>query len=160
VTDSQENKLPKDSESVSAPFSAFYGESGPLLFGCRICRQWYRDPADQLDCFNEHLRKGKKTDMTELKGRMGPLEITAITAEEFNEVADKAGNRLSPFSTKVLALTPGTGFKTPCTWNHSTVNNRCAGAVTVSQLRRRHLVTVSTRCKDGAFYVFCPEVTL
>ena len=85
------------------------------------------------------------------------MEFTPITPEEFYQIY-KWNNKsmgYSPFHKTVRALEVGTGFSTPCIWEHNGKTRSCAGVASA-----HHIIgalhtggRVRTRCKGGTLHI-------
>ena len=87
------------------------------------------------------------------------IEITPITEEQFPR---KARLSLPPIIKAIVALDVGTGFKTPCIWEHKRYaylsgSTRCGGSAHCHQIAGRRNIRVRTACQDGIFHVLRVE---
>jgi hypothetical protein len=85
------------------------------------------------------------------------MEFTPITPEEFYQIY-KWNNKSegdSPLRKALRELEVGTGFSTPCTWEHNGKTRSCAGVASTHRIIRNVHTggRVRTRCKDGTLHI-------
>ena len=92
------------------------------------------------------------------------MNITPITAAEFNSVAVVTRQPSSTLGWALFDVQPGEGFKLPCTYKHRTNQRRdfvssgkyfssCNGMAQAHNYANRHGFKITCKCKNGILYV-------
>lgn len=77
-----------------------------------------------------------------------------ITKEEFESIHRRVGRTPSKETNVIQALSPFTGTKMACRWNHTGENHICNGSRVLRKAANRRHFKISTKCHDGTLYVF------
>ena len=82
------------------------------------------------------------------------MTIEAITKEQFLRIGGAHGGQVPcPEWDAVRALTPSTGVRFPCRWQH-THQGQCTGVSGLGSVRKRTGFTLRGRCREGYLYVW------
>ena len=84
------------------------------------------------------------------------MKTQPITEAEFMSTFSQPGRPKGPLAKAIQALTPGTGFKTSCIWNHGKARSDCRAAGSARRAGHRAGLSIQAVCRNGTLMVFRP----